>query len=127
MYSVCTKAGKHCNCLWALQVLRQVDDSLQVRWRSHDGDRVRAGDVLGEVRGPARSLLTAERTALNFLQRMSGIASATAAMVLEVLVRRCSRVWALCVDHTFPSRAACRGASFCALVLAACSCKEGLL
>lgn len=63
-----------------------MDPGLQVRWRARDGEHVQAGAVLGEVRGPARSLLTAERTALNFLQRMSGIATATAAMVQEVQV-----------------------------------------
>ncbi len=46
-----------------------------------DGDRVVAGDVLARVEGPAASLLTAERTALNLLQRLSGIATATRAYV----------------------------------------------
>ena len=46
-----------------------------------DGDRVQAGDQIAEVEGPARGLLIAERTALNFLQRMSGIATATARLV----------------------------------------------
>jgi nicotinate-nucleotide pyrophosphorylase (carboxylating) len=49
--------------------------------RKSDGDRVRDGDVIAEVEGPARALLVAERTALNFLQRMSGIATATARLV----------------------------------------------
>ncbi len=46
-----------------------------------DGSRLRPGDVVMEVRGPAKALLMAERTALNFLMRMSGIATATARMV----------------------------------------------
>ena len=46
-----------------------------------DGSKVRPGDVVMRVRGPARALLAAERTALNFLMRMSGIATATADMV----------------------------------------------
>ena len=46
-----------------------------------DGSRIRPGDVVMRVRGPARALLAAERTALNFLMRMSGIATATADMV----------------------------------------------
>src|SRR6186997_2017763 len=45
--------------------------------RAHDGEPVAAGTVIAEVEGPARALLTAERTALNLLQRMSGIATAT--------------------------------------------------
>jgi nicotinate-nucleotide pyrophosphorylase (carboxylating) len=49
-----------------------------------DGDRVEAGDVLGELSGPFRSILTLERTALNFLQRLSGVATLTARFVAEV-------------------------------------------
>lgn len=51
------------------------------RRRSTDGDRVAAGTRFGHVRGSARSILVAERIALNFMQRMSGIATATAALV----------------------------------------------
>jgi nicotinate-nucleotide pyrophosphorylase (carboxylating) len=51
---------------------------------STDGDRVNRGDVFATVRGPGRVLLTAERTALNFLQRMSGIATLTACYVAAV-------------------------------------------
>ena len=50
---------------------------------AEEGSRVRPGDVVMRVRGPARALLAAERTALNFLMRMSGIATATHAMVEE--------------------------------------------
>lgn len=57
------------------------DPSLRFVPVVHDGDRVPAGSALATVEGSARSLLTAERTALNFLGRLSGIATATAAMV----------------------------------------------
>ena len=46
-----------------------------------DGDQVRRGEEFGRVEGSARSILVAERVALNFMQRMSGIATATAALV----------------------------------------------
>ena len=52
-------------------------DAIRFTPRSSDGDTVAAGTVIAEVDGPARALLTAERTALNLLQRMSGIATAT--------------------------------------------------
>ncbi len=52
-------------------------DGLCVTRRSRDGDAVGAGTVLAELEGPAAALLTAERTALNLLQRLSGIATAT--------------------------------------------------
>jgi nicotinate-nucleotide pyrophosphorylase (carboxylating) len=53
----------------------------QVSWSAVDGQRVDAGTRFGTVRGPAASILVAERIALNFVQRMSGIATATAALV----------------------------------------------
>ncbi|GIL94792.1 hypothetical protein Vretimale_941 [Volvox reticuliferus] len=62
-------------------VLAAVDPSVQVEWRARDGDRVVPGQTLGVLRGSARSILVAERVMLNFMQRMSGIATATAAMV----------------------------------------------
>ena len=60
---------------------RAVDPRVRCSWRAVDGARVESGDVLGSLEGPALSLLSVERTALNFLQRMSGIATATAEMV----------------------------------------------
>jgi nicotinate-nucleotide pyrophosphorylase (carboxylating) len=49
--------------------------------KSPDGTRVAAGETIALVEGPARGVLTAERTALNFLGRLSGVASATASLV----------------------------------------------
>ena len=65
----------------AEEVFRQLDRNLAVRWERTDGDAVTRGDHVAEIEGPARTLLTGERTALNLLQRMSGIATATRAMV----------------------------------------------
>jgi nicotinate-nucleotide pyrophosphorylase (carboxylating) len=59
----------------ALEVFRQLDPAVGAVMRRRDGDRCLAGEEIGEVRGPARVLLVGERTALNFLQRMSGIAT----------------------------------------------------
>ncbi|HEY4301238.1 MAG TPA: carboxylating nicotinate-nucleotide diphosphorylase [Candidatus Didemnitutus sp.] len=64
-----------CGLEVAAAVFRRVDPGLQITWRATDGDRVRAGAVLLEIDGPTASLLTAERTALNFLQRLSGVAT----------------------------------------------------
>jgi len=61
----------------ALEAFRQLDPSLTVQSERSDGDDCGAGDVIATIRGAAASLLTAERTALNFLQRMSGIATLT--------------------------------------------------
>ena len=54
-----------------------IDERVHVDFSIHDGDAVTKGQIFGTVSGPTRSLLSAERTALNFLQRMSGIATAT--------------------------------------------------
>ncbi len=63
---------------------RLSDPATQVRHVVADGDRFDTGDTLAVVRGPARSVLLAERVALNFAQRMSGIATLTARYVSEV-------------------------------------------
>ncbi|MGE0448658.1 MAG: carboxylating nicotinate-nucleotide diphosphorylase [Vicinamibacterales bacterium] len=63
----------------AAEVFRQVEPDVAIRFTRGDGDRCRQGDSAGEVVGLARSLLIGERTALNFLQRLSGIASAARA------------------------------------------------
>jgi nicotinate-nucleotide pyrophosphorylase (carboxylating) len=59
----------------ATEVFRQLEADVQVTFRRADGDRVTAGASFGEVTGSAAALLVGERTALNFLQRLSGIAT----------------------------------------------------
>lgn len=63
---------------------RLTDSSLRTELHTRDGDRFEAGQVLATVTGPARGILTAERIGLNFVQRMSGIATLTAAYVAAV-------------------------------------------
>ena len=65
----------------AREVFRQVDADAVFTARCADGDERESGQVLAEVRGQAKSLLTAERTALNFLQYLSGIATVTRTFV----------------------------------------------
>jgi nicotinate-nucleotide pyrophosphorylase (carboxylating) len=59
----------------ALEVFRQIEPAVQTRFVKRDGDRCSTGDRVGELEGLARTLLAGERTALNFLQRLSGIAT----------------------------------------------------
>ena len=66
-----------CGRPWVDEVLRQVDTTITPHWHIKDGDQVQAGALLLELTGKARSLLTAERTALNFLQLLSGTATRT--------------------------------------------------
>jgi nicotinate-nucleotide pyrophosphorylase (carboxylating) len=68
----------------AQAVFAAVDGSIHCRWRKNDADHIHSGDVICHLSGPLRSLLAAERTALNFLQHLSGIASATHAFVQAI-------------------------------------------
>lgn len=68
----------------ALEVFRKVDPAIEATLLVNDGDRISAGAYVMKIEGPSRSVLTAERTALNFMQRMSGVASATRRYVDEV-------------------------------------------
>lgn len=60
---------------WVDEVFRQVDPRVQVKWQVRDGEQVSADQTLFTLEGPARALLTGERSALNFLQLLSGTAS----------------------------------------------------
>lgn len=75
------EAAVICGGPWAEAALRQVDPSLRVQWLVGEGERCAADQVVLQVEGPARSLLTAERTALNFLQLLSAVATKTAGYV----------------------------------------------
>ncbi|MBB5039970.1 carboxylating nicotinate-nucleotide diphosphorylase [Prosthecobacter dejongeii] len=59
----------------ALRVFREIDPKIEVNARMSDGSAFVPGDVLMDISGPTRGILTAERTALNFLQRLSGVAT----------------------------------------------------
>jgi nicotinate-nucleotide pyrophosphorylase (carboxylating) len=68
----------------ALEAFRQLDPALEVETWRHDGDLCRPSDRIASVRGLAAPMLTAERTALNFLRHLSGVASATHRLVQTV-------------------------------------------
>lgn len=64
-----------CGTAWFDEVFRQLDTHIRVDWHAGDGDRIETNQVLCTLTGPARPLLTGERTALNFLQTLSGTAT----------------------------------------------------
>jgi len=64
-----------CGTAWVDEVFKQLDATITLKWLVQDGDDVQPGQTLVELSGPARSLLTGERTALNFLQTLSGTAT----------------------------------------------------
>ena len=82
-------AGRAC----AAETFRQVDDSVELTWELDDGDAVVGGTVLATASGPLASILTAERTALNFLGHLSGIATRTRAFVDAAASGGPARVW----------------------------------
>jgi len=74
---IAKQAGVLSGCLVAEQVFRTVDKAISQHWLKKDGEQVASGDTVCELQGSLRQLLAAERTALNFMQHLSGIATAT--------------------------------------------------
>ena len=66
---------------WFEECFHQIDRDVAIRWNARDGDRLLCGQVVCEINGRARSLLTAERSSLNFLQTLSAVATKTRAFV----------------------------------------------
>ncbi len=64
-----------CGCPWFDEVFHQLDGNIRIEWHYEEGDRVEAGETLCHLQGPTRALLTGERTAMNFLQTLSGTAT----------------------------------------------------
>jgi nicotinate-nucleotide pyrophosphorylase (carboxylating) len=96
---VARQAGVIAGLDLAALAFRLLDQSIEIFRERGDGDRVAPGDMIAVIRGPARAILSAERTALNFLCRLSGIASATAALVAAV---RGEKARIVCTRKTTP-------------------------
>jgi nicotinate-nucleotide pyrophosphorylase (carboxylating) len=82
-------AGTAC----ATEAFAQLDHAVELQWAVADGDRVAAGQVIGTVTGPVASILTGERTALNFLCHLSGVATLTRRFVDAAARGGGARVW----------------------------------
>lgn len=80
-YIVARESGVVAGLFLAEMVFRWLDPSVEFRGKAHDGEKVDGGQVIAEVFGNARAILTGERLALNFLQHLSGIATRTAELV----------------------------------------------
>ncbi len=70
-----------CGTAWFDEVFHQLDAPVRISWETRDGEAIHAGQTLCHLQGPARALLTGERTALNFLQTLSGVATCARAYV----------------------------------------------
>ncbi len=72
---MCRERAVLCGSAWFDEVYRQIEPAIRVQWQSEDGDELGPEQILCQAAGPARGLLTGERTALNFLQTLSGTAT----------------------------------------------------
>ena len=82
---ICREKAILCGTQWFETCFQQLSPQTGIRWFAEEGDVISAGQKLCEIKGNARSLLTAERSALNFLQTLSAIATQTRSYVNEVL------------------------------------------
>ncbi len=73
-----------CGIDWVNACFKQVDASINIKWLVNEGEKISANQLLCEIRGNARALLTAERCALNFLQLLSAVATQTRKFVMAV-------------------------------------------
>jgi len=78
-----------CGRAWAEETFRRLDPQVRLSWHAADGERLGVDQVIFEIAGPARAVLTGERTALNFLQLLSGTATATRRLVDAVAGTSC--------------------------------------
>jgi nicotinate-nucleotide pyrophosphorylase (carboxylating) len=81
---ICRESAVLCGTAWFDEVFKQLDSKIQITWQAQDGDIIRPNQVLCELKGSTRALLTGERTALNFLQLLSGTATKTQAYVKTI-------------------------------------------
>ncbi len=72
---LCKEAAVLCGLPWVAETFRLVDPTLSLLWHKSEGSEIQSGDLIASLAGNARSILTAERTALNFLQTLSGTAT----------------------------------------------------
>jgi len=77
---ICKENGIICGLQVFARVFELIDEEVKIEFFVKDGDAVKAGQLMAKVRGDIRSLLSGERTALNYLQRMSGIATYTSSI-----------------------------------------------
>jgi nicotinate-nucleotide pyrophosphorylase (carboxylating) len=73
-----------CGIDWFNEVFHQIDDTIDIKWQASDGDKIKYNQVICIVKGPVRSILTGERTAINFLQTLSAVSTNVAMFVDRV-------------------------------------------
>jgi nicotinate-nucleotide pyrophosphorylase (carboxylating) len=86
---VCREDAVLCGRAWFQRVFAVLDERIRIDWQAGDGDRLAPGTTVCTLQGPARPILTGERTALNFLQTLSGTATAAARYAAAVAHTPC--------------------------------------
>jgi len=86
----CREPAVICGQPWFDETFRQLHPEISVEWMVKEGERVESDTRICKITGPARAILTGERTALNFLQTLSGTATAAAALAALVAGTHCS-------------------------------------
>jgi nicotinate-nucleotide pyrophosphorylase (carboxylating) len=84
---LCRETAVLCGQDWVNETFKQLDPKIDIQWLFQDGDDIAPNSIICEIKGPVRPILTGERTALNFLQTLSGTATIT-------------RRWAQLIAHT---------------------------
>ena len=85
---ICRQNSVLCGTDWVNETFKSLDSSLLIEWMSEDGDHLREGQVVFKIEGNTRAILTGERTAINFLQTLSGTATITAQYVEKIKNRK---------------------------------------
>jgi len=73
-----------CGIDWFNEVFHQIDDTIDIKWQASDGDKIKYNQVICTLKGPVCSILTGERTAINFLQTLSAVSTNVAMFVDRV-------------------------------------------
>ncbi len=73
-----------CGIDWFNEVFNQLDNSIEIKWNAKDGDEIKKGENLCVINGPANSILTGERTAINFIQTLSAVSTNVATFVSRI-------------------------------------------
>ena len=81
---ICRDKAILCGVDWFNEVFNQLDDSIEIKWHANDGDEIKADQAICALNGPATSILTGERTAINFIQTLSAVSTNVAAFVSRV-------------------------------------------
>jgi len=86
---ICREQGILCGQDWFAEVFKQLDASVEINWSAKDGDQLTADTEICQIQGPARAILTGERSAMNLLQTLSGTATSTSHYVAKLKNTHC--------------------------------------